>query len=53
MPQDIATWLDELGLSEYTDAFAENAIEMDVLADLSEADFAQIGVSQIRLQKPA
>lgn len=44
MPEDMATWLDGLGLGEYAKAFAENAIEMDVLADLSEADFAQIGV---------
>ncbi len=44
MPDDVANWLDELGLGEYAATFAENAIDADVLSDLTEADLEKIGV---------
>ena len=31
----IATWLDELGLAQYATVFAENAIDLDVLPDVT------------------
>ena len=44
MPVNVANWLQSLGLQEYTEIFADNAIDMDVLPDLSEADLEKIGV---------
>ncbi len=42
---NIRQWLTDLGLGEYADAFAQNDLDFDVLADLSEADLEQVGVS--------
>ena len=44
MHDDIASWLQELGLGEYAATFAEHAIDRDVLPDLSEIDLEKIGV---------
>jgi class 3 adenylate cyclase/tetratricopeptide (TPR) repeat protein len=41
----ISTWLREHGLGAYERPFAENGIDLDVLADLTEADLASLGVS--------
>ena len=43
--QDIAHWLEELGMSEYAQRFAENGIDVSVLADLTDQDLKEIGVS--------
>jgi class 3 adenylate cyclase/predicted ATPase len=41
---DVAAWLDGLGLGTYAETFAEQAIDADTLADLSEQDLAQLGM---------
>jgi class 3 adenylate cyclase len=41
---DIATWLHGLGLSEYEQAFRENAIEIELLPQLTPDDLKEIGV---------
>ena len=41
---DIATWLHGLGLSEYEQAFRENAIELELLPQLTADDLKEIGV---------
>jgi hypothetical protein len=41
---DIATWLHGLGLSEYEQAFRENAIELEILPQLTADDLKEIGV---------
>jgi class 3 adenylate cyclase len=41
---DVAAWLDGLGLGAYADTFAEQAIDGDTLAELSEHDLAQLGM---------
>jgi class 3 adenylate cyclase/tetratricopeptide (TPR) repeat protein len=41
---DVREWLDSLGLAQYADAFEENAIEFDVVSDLTEEDFETLGV---------
>ena len=41
---DIAEWLRGLALERYAGAFRDNAIELEVLSDLSEADLEKIGV---------
>ena len=40
----IAEWLEELGLGEYTQRFAENGIDFSVLGHLSDQDLKDLGV---------
>ena len=42
---DIAAWLWELGLGRYEQKFRESNIDTDILADLTEADLEELGVS--------
>ncbi len=44
MPDDVTKWLEELGLGEYAPTFADNAIDEDVLSDLTDADLEKVGV---------
>ncbi len=44
MPDDVAKWLEELGLGEYAATFADNAIDEDVLSDLTDDDLEKVGV---------
>ena len=43
--QQIADWLEKLGLEQYAQRFAENDIDVSVLRHLTEADLEKIGVS--------
>jgi len=43
--QQIADWLQKLGLSEYAQRFAENDIDIEVLSELTDTDFDRLGVS--------
>ena len=40
----IAEWLASLGLGEYAQRFAENAIDLSVVRDLTEPDLKELGV---------
>src|SRR5262252_331735 len=42
--QQIADWLEKLGMSEYTQRFAENRIDFSVLPDLTDQDLKDLGV---------
>src|SRR5579863_6001859 len=42
--QQIADWLRKLGMSEYTQRFAENRIDLSVLPDLTDQDLEKLGV---------
>ena len=42
--QQIAEWLEELGMSEYTQRFVENGIDFSVLPHLTDQDLKDIGV---------
>ena len=42
--QDLAQWLEKLGMSEYAQPFAENGIDFGVLPDLTDQDLKDIGV---------
>ena len=42
--QQIADWLEKLGMSEYAQRFAENGIDISVLRDLTDQDLKDIGV---------
>jgi class 3 adenylate cyclase/predicted ATPase len=41
----ITTWLDGIGLSQYATVFADNAIDFDILPDVTEADLERLGVA--------
>jgi class 3 adenylate cyclase len=43
--QQVADWLEKLGLGQYAQRFAENDIEIEVLGELTDADFDRLGVS--------
>ncbi len=45
MARDVGDWLEQLELAEYADAFAENRIKFEHLADLSEDDLRELGVA--------
>src|SRR5262249_50461180 len=42
---DLTSWLEELGLGQYAAVFANHAIDISVLPDLTEADFEKMGVA--------
>jgi class 3 adenylate cyclase len=42
--QQIADWLENLGMSEYAGRFAENRIDFSVLRDLTDQDLKDLGV---------
>src|SRR5215471_20929209 len=43
--QQIADWLEKLGMSEYVQRFAENDIDIEVLSELTDTDFDRLSVS--------
>jgi class 3 adenylate cyclase len=42
--KQIADWLERLGMSEYTERFVENRIDLAVLQDLTDQDLKDLGV---------
>jgi hypothetical protein len=42
--QEIADWLEKLGMSEYAQRFADNGIDVSVLPHLTDHDLKDIGV---------
>ena len=42
--QHIAEWLEDIGLSEYSQRFAENGVDISVLPHLSDQDLKELGV---------
>ena len=47
MSIDVAEWLHSLGLARYAEAFAENAVDWDVLPQLTSDDLREIGVAAV------
>ena len=45
--QQIAEWLEKLGLGQYAQRFAENDINFAILSDLTDQDLKEIGVSSL------
>jgi len=43
--QQIADWLEKLGMSAYAQRFAVNDIDLEVLSELTDSDFDRLGVS--------
>jgi uncharacterized protein YjiS (DUF1127 family) len=48
---DLAQWLEELGMSEYAERFAENGISVAALRHLTDQDLKDIGVRLYRTQE--
>lgn len=44
MFEDLAKWLEGLGLGEYADAFAENAVDFRTVTALTEDDLKELGL---------
>jgi predicted ATPase/class 3 adenylate cyclase len=42
--QQIAQWLEKLGMSEYVQGFADNRIDFSVLRDLTDQDLKDLGI---------
>jgi len=42
--QQLVDWLEDLGLGQYAQLFAENGIELSVLPDLTDQDLEKLGV---------
>jgi class 3 adenylate cyclase/tetratricopeptide (TPR) repeat protein len=42
--QQLADWLEKLGIGQYAKRFAENGIDISVLPDLKDEDFDRLGV---------
>jgi hypothetical protein len=45
--QQIADWLEKLGMSEYAQRFDENDIDFTILSDLTDQDLEKIGVASL------
>jgi hypothetical protein len=45
--QQIADWLEKLGLSEYAQRFIENDIDSTILGDLTDQDLEKIGIASL------
>jgi class 3 adenylate cyclase/predicted ATPase len=45
--QQIADWLEQLGMREYIQRFAENDIDFAILIDLTDQDLEKIGVTSL------
>ncbi|HYD05190.1 MAG TPA: adenylate/guanylate cyclase domain-containing protein, partial [Reyranella sp.] len=43
--EDLKTWLSGIGLGSHADRFVENGVDWDVLLELNEADFKELGLS--------
>jgi class 3 adenylate cyclase len=45
--QQIADWLEQLGLGQYAGCFAENDITVAILPDLTDQDLKELGVASL------
>src|SRR5947209_1163147 len=45
--REIADWLEKLGLGQYAQRFADNDIDFGILADLTDQDLRDIGISSL------
>ena len=44
MVDSVTGWLQQLGLGEYADVFAEQQIDLDILPELSEPDLEKLAI---------
>ncbi len=48
---DVARWLDGLGLAHYAQVFADNDIDQELLADLTDEDLEKLGIGSLGHRK--
>jgi hypothetical protein len=48
---DIDSWLGELGLAQYAQAFADNDIDAETLVELTNEDLKELGVTSLGHRK--
>lgn len=48
---NVGAWLAGLGLAEYVEAFAENGIDAELLADLTNDDLKDLGIARVADRK--
>jgi class 3 adenylate cyclase len=48
---DVSAWLSSLGFDQYAQAFAENDIDWNLLAELSDADLKELGIASLGHRK--
>ncbi len=51
MADDIAQWLEGLGLGQYAPVFAENDIDLEILPHLRDEDLERLGLSLGHMRK--
>ena len=51
MAEDVAGWLNGLGLQQYAELFAEQAIDLELLAELDDGDLEKIGIAALGHRK--
>ena len=51
MTRDVRQWLEELEFGQYGDAFVDNAIDIDLLVDLTDADLERLEVTALGHRK--
>ena len=51
MADNIAQWLDALGLGKYAPVFAENDIDLEILPYLKDEDLERLGLSLGHMRK--
>ncbi len=51
MPEDVSEWLEKLGLAQYASNFTDNDIDAHLLAQLTDADLKELGISSLGHRK--
>jgi class 3 adenylate cyclase/predicted ATPase len=51
MTSDIKSWLADLGMAEYIDAFVENGVDETLLPELNNEDLKDLGVNRLKDRK--
>ena len=51
MSAKVTEWLNRLGLGQYAASFEENAIEIDILPDLTDDDLREMGITALGHRK--
>ena len=51
MPEVVSEWLKKLGLGQYTSIFTDNDIDTHLLAQLTDADLKELGISSLGHRK--
>jgi hypothetical protein len=49
--QSVRQWLEQLGLPQYVEVFERNAVDLELLPELSDADLEKVGVDALGHRK--